>query len=140
MLALGLILIVISAIALLAALAGGSNDPAQFDLGIFEVQTNTMGVFLIGAATVLLFVMGLELTRSGVRRANRRRKEQKEYQRLSEKYADRNAADSDRGSATGPSDTGSDPTDDPADDPAKESSLGADPADRATPRRASDPE
>jgi hypothetical protein len=136
MLALGLILIVISAIALLAALAGGSNDPAKFDLGIFEVQTNTMGVFLIGAATVLLFVMGLELTRSGVRRANRRRKEQKEYQRLSEKYADRNAADSDRGSSTGPSDTGSDP----ADDPAKESSLGADPADRATPRRASDPE
>jgi uncharacterized membrane protein len=40
-------------------------------------------------ASVLLFVMGLELARSGVRRANRRRKEQKEYQRLSEQYGDR---------------------------------------------------
>jgi uncharacterized membrane protein len=95
MLALGLILIVISAIALLAALAGGSNDPAKFDLGIFDVQTNTMGVFLIGAATVLLFVMGLELTRSGVRRANRRRKEQKEYRRLSDKYTERATGDQD---------------------------------------------
>ncbi|HET6625040.1 MAG TPA: hypothetical protein VFG63_01505 [Nocardioidaceae bacterium] len=88
MLVLGLILILLSAVALIAAVAGGSNDPANFDLGIFDVQTNTMGVFLIGAGTVLLFVMGLELTRSGLRRANRRRKEQKEYTRLSERYGE----------------------------------------------------
>jgi hypothetical protein len=93
MLVLGLVLILVSAIALVAALAGGSNDPATFDLGLFDVQTNTLGVFLLGSATVLLFVMGLELTRSGVRRANRRRKEQKEYQRLSQKYAEGTASD-----------------------------------------------
>jgi hypothetical protein len=86
MLVLGLILIVVSALALIAALVGGSNDPATFDLGLFNVETNTLGVFLIGAATVLLFVMGLELTRSGVRRANRRRKEKKEYHRLADRY------------------------------------------------------
>lgn len=93
MLVLGLILIVVSALALIAALVGGSNDPATFDLGLFNVQTNTLGVFLIGAATVLLFVMGLELTRSGVRRANRRRKEKKEYHRLAERYDRKDAAE-----------------------------------------------
>lgn len=89
MLALGLILILLSALALVAALVGGSSDRAVFDLGLFDVQTNTLGVFLIGAGTVLLFVMGLELTRSGVRRANRRRKEKKDYQRLSERHGER---------------------------------------------------
>jgi hypothetical protein len=98
MLALGLILVIIASLALIAALTGGSNDAATFDLGLFDVQTNTMGVFLIGAATVLLFVSGLELVRSGLRRANRRRKEKKEYRRLSERYDDDRA-----GTSAGPS-------------------------------------
>lgn len=85
MLVLGLILILISAAALVTAVIGG-NGPATLDLGVFE--TNAMGVFLIGAATVLLFVMGLELTRSGTRRANRQRKDRKELHRLSERYAE----------------------------------------------------
>ncbi len=89
MLVLGLILILVAAAALIAALVGGSNDSATFDLGIIDVETTSLGVFLIGAATVLLFVMGLELARSGVRRANRRRKEQKQYQKLSAQYGDR---------------------------------------------------
>ena len=111
MLVLGLILIVVSALALIAALVGGSNDPATFDLGLFNVQTNTLGVFLIGAATVLLFVMGLELTRSGVRRANRRRKEKKEYHRLAERYDRKDAADGRTESSTASmSPTTSDPT------------------------------
>ncbi|MDQ3616341.1 MAG: hypothetical protein M3393_06915 [Actinomycetota bacterium] len=83
MLALGLVLVVISVAALVAALAGGSNDPVTFDLGLFAVETKALGVFLLGAATVLLFVMGLELIRSGVRLTNRRRKEHKELNRLS---------------------------------------------------------
>ncbi len=89
MLVLGLILILVAAAALIAALVGGSSDSATFDLGIIDVETTSLGVFLIGAATVLLFVMGLELARSGVRRANRRRKEQKQYQKLSAQYGDR---------------------------------------------------
>lgn len=86
MVVLGLLLIAVSALALVAALTGGSNDPATFDLGIFDIQTNTLGVFLIGAATVLVFVTGLVLTRSGVRRAGRHRVEKKELNRLSERY------------------------------------------------------
>lgn len=78
MLVLGLVLVVIAAVALVAAFAGGSNDPATFDLGIFDVETNTLGVFLLGAATVLLLVIGLGLIRSGVRRSNRRRKDKKQ--------------------------------------------------------------
>lgn len=85
MLVVGLILIVIAAVLLVAALAGGLNDPATFELGILRLDTDTLGVFLLGAATVLIFVMGLELVRSGVRRANRRRKEKKELNRLSER-------------------------------------------------------
>ena len=97
MLVLGLILVLVSVAALVAALIGGSNDPATFDLGIFDVQTNTLGVFLIGAVTVLLFVVGLGLARTGIRRGNRRRRERKEYQRLSERYADdKPAAQSER--------------------------------------------
>ena len=86
MLVLGLILILVSAVVLVAALLGGANDTAQLDLGVFSGQTSTMVVFLLGAATLLVFVIGLELTRSGIRRANRRRKKQKEFHRLSERY------------------------------------------------------
>lgn len=77
MLVLGLVLVVIAGVALLAVLLGGANDPANFDIGVLNIDTTTMGVFLIGAATVLIFVMGLELIRSGLRRAAQRRKTNK---------------------------------------------------------------
>ena len=86
MLVLGLVLVVISAVFLVAVLTGGSNDPATFDLGLFNVDTSTLGVSLLGAATVLLFVMGLELIRSGVRRTNRARKDKKELHRRAEQH------------------------------------------------------
>lgn len=88
MLVLGLILVLVATGALVAALVGGSNDPAQFDLGLFDVQTNTLGVFLIGAATVLLLVLGLELIRAGLRRASRRRQERKQLKRLEAREAE----------------------------------------------------
>ncbi len=91
MLALGLVLVVISTVFLVAALAGGSDDPAGFDLGIFDVETDTRGVFLLGAATVLLFVMGLELIRSGVRRTNRVRKDKKQLKQLTQQRDTRDA-------------------------------------------------
>ena len=78
MIVLGVVLVVLAGLMLLAALLGGSDDPAQLDLGLFEISTSTMGVFLIGAATVLIFVSGLELLRSGVRRSVRRRRELKQ--------------------------------------------------------------
>lgn len=86
MLVLGLILVLISVVALIAALVGGSSDTVEFDLGVGTFGTTTTTVFLLGAATVLVFVVGLELTRSGIRLESRRRKEKKELHRLSEKY------------------------------------------------------
>ena len=86
MLVLGLILVLISVVVLIAALVGGSSDTVAFDLGVGTFGTTAMTVFLLGAATVLVFVMGLELTRSGIRRESRRRKEKKELHRLSERY------------------------------------------------------
>lgn len=85
MLALGIILIIVASAALLVALFGGSPDTVIYDLGPINLETSALAVFLFGAATVLVFVMGLELIRSGVRRANRRRKERKELDRLSKK-------------------------------------------------------
>jgi len=90
MLVLGLILIVVAGLALVAALTGGSNDSANFDLGVVNVETTTLGVFLIGAATLLTLVLGIGLTLSGTRRANRRRKQKKEYHQLSERYSNEN--------------------------------------------------
>jgi membrane protein implicated in regulation of membrane protease activity len=92
MLALGVILILVAAGAVLAAVAGASDQTSTFDLGVFSVEMNTLGVFLSGAATVLLLVVGLELVRAGVRRANRRRKERKELNRLTEQLGEREAA------------------------------------------------
>ncbi len=89
MLALGIILIAIASVALLVALFGGSPDTVIYDLGPINVETSALAVFLFGAATVLVFVMGLELIRSGVRRENRRRKERKELNRLSKKLESR---------------------------------------------------
>lgn len=78
MLALGLILIVLASLVLIAAIAGGANDQAQFYVGSLQANMSTMTVFLLGAATLLIFVFGLEFARSGARRANRRRKETKD--------------------------------------------------------------
>ncbi len=89
MLALGIILIAIASVALVVALFGGSPDTVIYDLGPINVETSALAVFLFGAATVLVFVMGLELIRSGVRRENRRRKERKELNRLSKKLESR---------------------------------------------------
>lgn len=100
MLIVGLILVVVAALMLVGALLGGTDNPAVFDLGILDVETNTMGAFLLGAVTVLLFVVGLELIRQGIRRARRRRKDTKELNRLSEKLEAHEAKDRDASSDT----------------------------------------
>jgi hypothetical protein len=89
MLALGLILILLAAGFLLAALAGGADDQAAFAAGSFDMELSTMAVFLLGAGTLLVFVIGLELVRSGLRRGHRRRKESKQLDRLSARLEDR---------------------------------------------------
>lgn len=87
MLALGILLILVAVALLIAAVFGGSStgEPTGFDLGPVNVETNTFGVFLTGAVTLLLLVAGLMLINAGLRRARRRRQERKELTRLTKK-------------------------------------------------------
>ena len=85
MLLLGLILIVVAGLALLLAIVGGSNDPATLALGGVQWHTNAMWLFIGGALSLLVLVVGLDLLRNGLRRANQRRKDSKELNRLSAK-------------------------------------------------------
>lgn len=95
MLALGIILVLIAGGVLAAALLGTSPDPVTFDLGVVDIEASPLGVFLAGAVTLLLLVIGVSLVRTGVRRANRRRQEKRELHRLSEKYETRETRDRD---------------------------------------------
>ena len=97
MLVLGIILIVVAAGVLLAAIAWGANDPAPYHAGALNLDLNVMTVFLLGAATLLVFVVGLEVLRSGLRVARKRRRDRKELSRLKEREA----------GTTGPGTTGS---------------------------------
>ena len=107
MLALGIILVLVAAAVILAAVFGGATEPVVFELGAFEVRTNTFTVFITGALTVLVLVGGLALIRSGVRRAGRRRQEKKELNRLASKLEQRESVD--RG-PTGSATTSTGPT------------------------------
>lgn len=85
MIVLGLVLALIALAMLLAVIFGGANDRADYVVGGLELEMSTMAVFLLGAVTLLLFVVGLSLIRSGTRRAAQRRKDQKELDRLTAK-------------------------------------------------------
>ncbi len=110
MLVLGLILILLSAGSLVAVLSSGTDDHAQLFGGAIDVST--MVVFLAGAAALLVFIMGLELVRSGVRRANTNRKTKKKLRNL-EKREEQRADSTDTTAGAGSTDTtsGTAPTD-----------------------------
>jgi len=80
MFVLGLLLIVLSAGALVAVLASGTDDQAALYGG--SLQMPSLVVFLAGAAALLLFIIGLELIRSGVSRANQNRKNNRRLRKL----------------------------------------------------------
>jgi hypothetical protein len=85
MLVLGIILIVVGAGVLLAVIAWGANDPAVYHAGALNLDLSVMTVFLLGAATLLVVIIGLGLVRSGLRGARQRRKERKELTRLKQR-------------------------------------------------------
>jgi hypothetical protein len=101
MLALGVILILLSAGAFAAVLASGTDERAALYSGNVELPTLVM--FLAGAAALLIFIMGLELLRSGVRRANRNRKDSRRLRKLEEREGRRRgpAAEPATGGQTG---------------------------------------
>jgi|1186.fasta_scaffold46430_2 hypothetical protein len=99
MLALGVILVLLSAGAFVAVLASGADERAALYSG--NVELPTLVIFLAGAATLLVFIMGLELLRSGVRRANRNRKDSRRLRKLEEREGRRRGeADPAAGSGT----------------------------------------
>lgn len=85
MIVLGLILALLAVGLLLAVIFGGADDRADYVIGGLELEMSTLAVFLLGAATLLIFVVALSLIRSGTRRAAQRRKDQKELDRLTAK-------------------------------------------------------
>jgi hypothetical protein len=99
MLVLGLILILIAAGVLVAMLVSGSTGP-QATMFDGHLHASALVFFLIGAATLLVFIMGLELVRSGLRRANRNRKNNRRLRRLERREAARRDEASRREAAT----------------------------------------
>jgi hypothetical protein len=103
MLALGIILILVSAGSLVAVLANGTGDKAV----IFgNVTMPTLVVFLAGAAALLVFIMGLELVRSGIRRAHSNRKTKKKLRKLEQREGQRAEGDTTPAATTAPTTAG----------------------------------
>lgn len=84
MLVLGVILILLAAGLLVGFLSSGTQQ-VTFDGGFLNITMSTLTIYLLGAATLLLLVLGLSLVRRGTRAANRRRKEHKELGRVKAK-------------------------------------------------------
>ncbi len=91
MFVLGLILILLAAGLLLGAMVWGADDRATFAVGSLDMSMSTTVVFLLGALTLLLLVVGLSLLRSGARRSAQRRKDSKKLSKLSAKLDEREA-------------------------------------------------
>lgn len=53
-------------------------DPLQIDLGVFTVELTPMHLYLLGAATLVVLVLGLLFLTLGLRAQRRRRREVKE--------------------------------------------------------------
>ena len=122
MLALGVILIVLAAL-VAAFVVFGAPDPATcsaeeacstFELGGVQVTMEPLWVFLTGAATVLLLVLGLEMMRAAARRARRHRHEKKDRERRAERLESHEAMhthdDADTSASSGRGTTADDPT------------------------------
>ncbi|MDP3968634.1 MAG: hypothetical protein Q8Q02_10145 [Nocardioides sp.] len=113
MLALGLLLIVIAIIFITAVLFGANSGPVGFDLQVLEIETTAIGVFGLGALTLLVLMFGLLAIRLGTRKSLEHRRERKELKELharEEKHAG-SSSDAGRGTRTDDRATGGSHTD-----------------------------
>lgn len=67
-----LILLLVAVVSIVVLTADG---PATIGLAWFDIDTDVTGVFLAGAASVLLGLLGLWLLKAGLRRSSQRRVE-----------------------------------------------------------------
>ncbi len=77
MIVLGLLILVAAVAVTVGAIARGGAD-VSLDFGSFTVNTDAAGMFLTGAATLLVAVIGLWLLRGGLARSRQRRQEMRE--------------------------------------------------------------
>lgn len=111
MLVLGLVLILFAAGSFVAVLASGTDDKAALYGGSLEMPT--LVVFLAGALALLIVVLGVELVRSGIRRANQNRQTKKRLRKLEQREQLRREDETSEGRAAGPAGTtSSDATED----------------------------
>jgi hypothetical protein len=87
MLVLGLILVLFAAGIAAAVIASGTDDQAVLYGG--SVHVPTLVAFLVGAATLLILLIGLQITRSGVKRARQSRRNSKRLRTLEQREAER---------------------------------------------------
>lgn len=79
MLILGLLLMAVALVVFGYLLFGTQDlDPLQIDLGVFTVHLTPMHLYLLGAATLVVLVLGLLFLTLGLRAQRRRRREVKE--------------------------------------------------------------
>ena len=107
MLVLGLVLILFAAGSFVAVLASGTDDKAALYGG--SVEMPTLVVFLAGALALLIVVLGVELVRSGIRRASQNRQTKKRLRKLEQREQLRRQDETSEGPA---GTTGSDATED----------------------------
>ena len=83
MLVIGLILVLLAVLAILLFVVGGANDPGALLIGTtFKWTPGSAVIFLAGAATLVVLVVGLLMLQIGLRRARQRRRDAKELERL----------------------------------------------------------
>ena len=83
MIVLGALLVLLAIAAFVAAIARGGR-PASLDLGVVNVNTTVLMVFLAGALSLLVLVVGLSMLASGLKRERRRRQEVKALRQQAE--------------------------------------------------------
>lgn len=79
-----LILLLVAVLLIISAVFGGGAS-ASLDLGAFDLNTNSAGVFFLGMATLLVLVLSLAMFRAAARRTRARRAERKQMGELNER-------------------------------------------------------
>lgn len=86
-----IVLVVVAVVAITVVSQGG--DAVVLELPGFDVDTTAAGVFGVGAASLLLGILGLFLLVGGARRGRRRRKEVHELRREVDRHPGSTGAD-----------------------------------------------